>query len=118
MKINQNAKDFVSALLAIQLEQHRAIDNLNQCGICLDSVKGLYVNLLDPIADLYGVPKDNTVETHACERANKSGEWPEDAYCRDWILEDWQQVEDGDATIDDFLRVLEEGAADIRIPHA
>ena len=54
---------------------------------------GIDVNgMPDPLGlalDLLGVPVDNTIETDACERANRDGVWPEDAYCRDWAYDEW-----------------------------
>jgi hypothetical protein len=70
----------------------------------------LQMHTLDIVADIVGVPADNTVETQACEIANATGEWPEDAYCRDWVFHDWESVEDGKQTAEWFLRQLEEEA--------
>lgn len=47
-------------------------------------------SLLNEMADLVGIPKDNTVETNACDIANNTGYWPKGVYCRDWIYNAWE----------------------------
>lgn len=94
----------VMRLLAIQLRHNNAFNRLEAAGVSLPA--DIEVDVLDLIADWYGVPEDNTVETNACDRANATGEWPEDAYCRDWIMDEWGKVEDGDASFDDFIAAL------------
>ena len=44
-------------------------------------------DLLDIAADVAGIPRDNTVETGACDVANSTGSWPIWGYCRDQIRE-------------------------------
>lgn len=43
--------------------------------------------LLHLALDILGEPKDNTIETNACEIANETGEWPEGSHCRDVIVD-------------------------------
>lgn len=57
------------------------------------------INLIDIVADMIGVPSDNTNEFDTCS----AEEWPEGCYCRDWLLHEWDDVVDGKITVDDFI---------------
>jgi len=95
----------VRQLLEAQLAHDKAMRRLEDAGVDLN--KEVYVDITDIIADWYGIPKDNTVETHAMDRAMQTGDWPEDAYCRDWLLDEWGKVQEQNATIDDFIAILQ-----------
>lgn len=61
-------------------------------------------SIIQHVADLLGIPADNTVETNACDIANRYGAWPKWAYCRDWLSVLWDRVHWGDTyTVEDFV---------------
>jgi len=43
----------------------------------------------EAILDLLCVPKDNTVDSGACDYANAMGEWPAWGFCRDSYMDMW-----------------------------
>ncbi len=88
-----------------QLAIDQIMDVLSDFKIDLDV---LDPGLADDIADLLGVPQDNTVETNACGRANTTGVWPADAYCRDWIYNLWGEVVRGEITPEMYIKELQE----------
>ena len=100
-------KEIVKRLLDIQLRHTNALEKVEMCGVSLPRV--LDLDLLDVIADWYGIPKDNTVETDqfqtsrsaVCDRVNDSVDLPDNGYCRDWIMDEWSQVQDGESTFDE-----------------
>ena len=70
------------------------------------------LNLIDIVADLLSVPKDNVVEMRADDIANETGEWPDGAYCRDWLHDEWRKVWIGESTIDVFMDTIQKDDAD------
>ena len=94
----------VMRLLAIQLIHHNALDRLSAVGIELP--EDVEVDVLDLIADLCGVPKDDTNEMEVWEHVRDTGEWPEGMNCRDWILDEWTKVQRENASFQDFVSVL------------
>lgn len=88
-----------------QLAIDKIMDILSDLRIDVDP---LNPGLFDDIADLLGVPTDNTVETNACGRANTTGVWPTDAYCRDWVYNLWGEVVRGEITPEMYIKKLQE----------
>lgn len=58
------------------------------------------IALYEIASDMYGVPQDNTVEIWEGKCA------PCFEYCRDWIMEAWDQVVEGICDIDWFMLEL------------
>jgi len=94
----------VMRLLEIQLIHHNALERLSAVGVELP--EDVEVDVLDLIADLCGVPEDDTGEIEVWEHFRDTGKWPEGTYCRDWILDEWTKVQNGDASFKDFVAVL------------
>lgn len=94
----------VMRLLEIQLIHHNAIERLSAVG--LELPEDVEVDVLDLIADLCGVPEDDTGEMEVWEHVQETGEWPEGTYSREWILDEWTKVQNGDASFKDFVSVL------------
>jgi len=65
-------------------------------------------NLLDVALDILGWPADNTVETNACERANATGVWPEESFCRDWIWNLYTEMVEQFGAVDVFIEHVRE----------
>ena len=72
------------------------------------------IDLVELVADMYGVPQDNTVETDACSIASATGEWPDGAYCRDWLLHCWMNVVEGRWSVLRFVKELCDEARQLR----
>tara|TARA_Y100001963_G_C6511136_1_gene322183 strand:- start:201 stop:584 length:384 start_codon:yes stop_codon:yes gene_type:complete len=70
-----------------KLEEALNIGDLNECFL---------INLLDIVADLLGVPEDNTLEHYN----EDTGTYTDDYYCRDWFYDLWSPTYDQEA-IDD-----------------
>lgn len=106
----------VTEILAAQLEHDRRWRTFSQLlgGGDVGLVEDLQLDLLEILADSIGIPRDNTEETHACDRANETGVWPEEAYCRDWIWNAWNDVILGARPLDSFVSELYEAAANDR----
>ena len=65
-------------------------------------------DVIDLVADIVGCPPDNTEETDAVDYANLTGEWPEWGVCRDWQYDAWEEVVQGNHTIDQFMEELQQ----------
>lgn len=108
---NQRLREEVATrILTAYLPHYMAMIKLEDAG--LRPPAALYFDGIDLAADIIGVPADNTVETKACDIANATGEWPEGAYCRDWLLFMWCGVEDGEATIEQVVAAMVEAAVE------
>ena len=88
-------------LLLIQLNHDIKISKVEKVLGVGDLAEAFPLDLLDIVADLLGVPADEYED-----RGDKeTGEYPEDAYCRDWIWMDWSpeyHLNGGDS-IDDYV---------------
>lgn len=74
-------------LLKLQRQQDKWCESIEAAGVELNCpIAGNWL-LLHLALDILGEPKDNTVETNACEIANETGEWPEGSHCRDVIVD-------------------------------
>ena len=104
--MNKPVHSIAVRLLEVQLMHDRAMKLVIDAGIHLGQEHD--IDILNIIADWYGVPKDNTLETDACSRALVTGEWPDDAYCRDWVYDEWQLAVDGERDIEQFISLLSE----------
>lgn len=91
----------VLKLLEQQKSHDQLLGKLDDIGVSAHN--GFCFSCLDFVADAIGVPSDNTVETRACEIANATGKWPENAYSRDWIYHEWGEVVDGNKAVEQFL---------------
>ena len=76
----------------------------------LDDFEPKATNLYTILLDLMGVPEDNTVETNACNRANETGKWPKEAFCRDGYLNALLGYVPEIQSFDDFLKACEEAS--------
>lgn len=70
-----------------------------------DPISGNYL-LLELALDILGEPKDNTIETNACEIANTTGEWPEGSHCRDFIIDIYLLMVGKHNDIDGYIDVV------------
>ena len=88
-------------LLLIQLEHDMKIYNVEKVLGVGDLAEAFPLDLLDIVADLLGVPVDEYED-----RGDKeTGEYPEDAYCRDWVWMNWSpahHLKEGDS-VDDYV---------------
>lgn len=83
-------------------------DSLYGHGIIL----GMDFKLFETALDLLGVPRDNTAETNACDIANATGQWPDDAYCRDWTYDAWDKCK---RNPEKFIAVMEKEISKCRM---
>lgn len=91
---------------------HDFWEQLVDCGVEID----LPCDLLGRLLDLLGVPDDNTVEVNACEIANETGNWPENAICRDSFYDEaLERRENPKQFIRDILDELDEWVAEGRL---
>lgn len=110
MKLQEPYRSTIVQVLSEQKKQHEwyrhASRELQEVHDALRTPESREIFL---IADLCGVPKDNCAETNACDRANETGEWPDDAYCRDWLFDTFYALPDSSTeTISEWLSELEE----------
>jgi len=70
-----------------------------------------FLDVFDLCLDLLGVPSDNTGDTKACEIANKTGEWPAGAFCRDYCYERFDLMAVADGDVDGFIADMKESIA-------
>jgi hypothetical protein len=68
------------------------------------------IDLVEIVADMYGVPQDNTVETNASFCAL----WPSNAYCRDWLLHCWMNVVEGRWSVFRFVEEIRDEVHQLR----
>ena len=109
-----------------QLGVHRIVMRLLEQQLKFDRAANAYrekhgeysmeidIDLVEIVADIYGVPQDNTVETDACDIANETGEWPEGAYCRDWLLHCWTNVVEGRWDVRRFIQEIRDEVRQVR----
>jgi hypothetical protein len=92
----------VIKLLRIEVEHSKKVEKLEEALGTEHS--NLHLDLIDLVLDVLGIPVDNTCETNACEIANTTGVWPENAYCRDDWYEQWYDIKSGKSkvTIEEF----------------
>jgi hypothetical protein len=106
---SETVRDFVMRLLAIQLKHYNGMCDVEAVGVSLPAT--LEVDLLDVIADLYGVPEDNTAKQPSGGVCDENGTFLEGVYCRDWIMDTWDEVRCGSSAMEDFLETINlEGA--------
>lgn len=107
--ISKEAKSIALRLLQEQLNFDRAANAYRaehgQCSMEID------IDLIEIVADMYGVPQDNTVELGV-----GIGPWPDDAYCRDWLLDRWREVLAGECDIAQFTKEICEEAKNNEVP--
>ena len=98
-------KDVIaSRLLDRQLAFDRAKDAILKQGVELS--RALQFNMIDIIADNFGVPADNCADSGP----GGGGVLSDGVYCRDFIWILWQDVVDGKITAGEYLnRIKEEG---------
>ena len=101
---DSEVSELVYRLLEAQKEHDKNLDEISEYSDGVDLA--IRFDSVYPIADLLGVPKDNTVETNACEIMTDTGEWPEDAYCRDWIYYRWNECLSGEVSIFSFVQEM------------
>lgn len=76
----------VVELLEIQLKHDKTMDRLEKAlGVPCDIYEIFPLNLLDIVADLLGVPEDNTLENYN----EDTGTYTDGYYCRDWVHSMW-----------------------------
>ena len=61
----------------------------------------LFVNVLEMIADDLGVPEDNTCDFRYEDLKNNPN-----VYCRDWLLEHMDKVDEGKKTVEEFYQEM------------
>lgn len=71
-----------------------------------------FEDFYEGIADSFGIPKDNTIETDACSRVMEDGEWPKGSYCRDWVIDLFNDCGDGEKTAADVFNELKQSHED------
>ena len=108
----ERLKDLQEACIKEYLKQSKLSSALFKVGAELQGMP--FEDFYDSISDSFGIPKDNTVETNACSRVNEYGEWPDDVYCRDWILslfsEDCEDWFEKPISVKRIIEELEDGA--------
>ena len=72
VEASQKFNQYFTDCLDIRLEFAGRFNDLG----CLDFLEVLF--------DIMSLPADNTVETNCLDIVNKTGDWPEWAFCRDW----------------------------------
>lgn len=104
MRLNMRELTAIKNLME-QVKTHRKeIEKLHKAGI--DFRAGIEVSLESFLCDICGVPEDNCEEMRATDIANETGEWPEGAYCRDWVLQLLNDFEEDRETADEVLDKL------------
>jgi hypothetical protein len=90
-----STKQIACKLLEVELKHNQLLNRIdNAIGGCVTD--RLRVDLLSIVLDMFGVPPDNTVETVTM---GSCSEWPDDAFCRDWLIDKWLDVEQGESTM-------------------
>lgn len=94
-------------LLGEELRVCRHVEGQVKCGrLTHGEADRFYVTLIDHVADLLGVPPDNTVESNVCEIADQSGDWPSWGCSRDYVYNRWGDVCDGEISVREFVEWL------------
>ena len=93
----------VVELLEIQLKHDKTMDRLEKAlGVPCDIYEIFPLNLLDIVADLLGVPEDNTLENYN----EDTGTYTDGYYCRDWVRDLWSPTYELEAINDPDEYVL------------
>ena len=82
-------------LLLMQLDHSLRIDKVEKVLCADDLCEAFPLYLLDIVADLLGVPEDNTAEMD-----EETGYYPDDGYWRDWVWDCWSPTHHQEATDD------------------
>ena len=91
-------------LLILQVAHDDSLNRLSAVGVELP--QDLELNILDLIADWCGVPEDETCKPEAREYHDNTGRYPKDTYCRDWMHNEFEIVQNGDVSPEDFVALL------------
>lgn len=86
------------------IKQFSMMEKFSKANLCWEALP--FMAFCDAIADSFNVPEDNSIETFAIERTMESGTWPEESYCRDWVLHLFGDASDGKKTEDDVFKEL------------
>ena len=93
----------IVTLLEIQLKHDRIMDRLEKAlGVPCDIYEIFPLDLLDIVADLLGVPEDNTLEHYNEDTAT----YTDGYYCRDWVHEAWCGCRDLEDPIESFIDTM------------
>ena len=95
----------IVTLLEIQLKHDRAIGRLYEAlGRRCDIHEIFPLDLLDIVADLLGVPEDNTSEYYN----EDTGTYTDGYYCRDWTWDRWLEWRGFEDPINAFIDIIRE----------
>ena len=92
-------KTIVMRLLAKQLTHHKALNRLSDVGVQLPAE--IEVNVIPLIANWYGLPMSEYPWWKEWQ-----GGFSEETDCHAFIMDEWEKVIDGDASLEDFVAVL------------
>ena len=85
-------------LLAKQLTHHKALNRLSDVGVQLPAE--IEVNVIPLIANWYGLPMSEYAWWQEWQGSS------EETDCHAFIMDEWEKVIDGDASLEDFVAVL------------
>lgn len=100
-------REDVKKAVQMAVYQNKALITADSLGIDL---YGYSPDILGIVADIIGVPKDNTVFLEDGELYENDGCFPDDIYCRDWIVNALDAVTSDEHPIDKLVDDLIESA--------
>lgn len=101
-------EQLIESILTAQRDHDRSLNSLSNKMITDVLTQGVAIDVLDPVADWYGVPQENMDPYYSEDYI--PGTTPEEAYSRDWINNAFDLVVAGDITVHEFMESLQKEA--------